>query len=277
MVTYSRAVLYMVFSAIAFTAVNTLIRSLDHLSTFQLVFFRSIVSLLLCIAILKARRIPYAGTNRRWLVARGVVGFVSLALFYWALKLMPIGTAVSLRYTSPFFAALLAMLFLGERMKGLQWIFFSVAFLGVVTLKGVDLRISFIAFSIILASALLSGTVYFIIRKIGTSEHPVVIVFYLMAISSGFGGLLSFFNWIPPKGTDWWLLLGVGSFGYLAQLFMTKALQMEKANRIVPFKYLEVIFTLLAGWIFFAESQSVIALLAISIIILGLLGNILVS
>lgn len=267
----------MVFSAIAFTAVNTMVRSLEHLSTFQLVFFRSIVSLFLCLAILKARRIPYWGTNRRWLVARGVVGFISLALFYWALKLMPIGTAVSLRYTSPFFAALLAIFFLGERMKIMQWFFFCLAFLGVVILKGVDLRISFEALLIILVSALLSGMVYFIIRKIGTDEHPVVIVFYLMAISSGFGGLLSLFTWIPPKGIDWLLLLGVGSFGYLAQLFMTKALQIEKANRIVPFKYLEVIFTLLAGWLFFAESQNTIALLAIGTILLGLWGNVLVS
>lgn len=267
----------MVFSAIAFSAVNTLIRSLDHLSTFQLVFFRSIVSLFLCIAILKTRRIPYFGTNHKWLVARGLVGFVSLVLFYWALKLMPIGTAVSLRYTSPFFAALLAMIFLGERMQGLQWFFFSMAFVGVVMLKGVDLRISMNAFLIILVSALLSGTVYFIIRKIGFSEHPVVIVFYLMGISSVLAGIFSLITWIPPNQTDWFLLLGVGALGYLAQLFMTKALQMEKANRIVPFKYLEVIFTLLAGWVFFAESQSMIALLAIGTILLGLLGNIIVS
>jgi drug/metabolite transporter (DMT)-like permease len=59
---------------------------------------------------------------------------------------MPIGTSVSLRYTSPFFAALLAMIFLGERMQGLQWFFFSMAFVGVVMLKGVDLRISIDAF-----------------------------------------------------------------------------------------------------------------------------------
>ncbi|MEL6867642.1 MAG: EamA family transporter, partial [Bacteroidota bacterium] len=127
-----------------------------------------------------------------------------------------------------------------------------------------------------LASAILSGLVYVIIRKIGTSENPIVIVNYFMWIAMLGGGFFSLFNWVNPVGIEWLLLLSMGLFGFGAQLFMTKGLQIAATNLVTPFKYVEVIFTLFAGWLFFQEDQSWLALLGMGIIIASLIANVLV-
>lgn len=187
---------------------------------------------------------------------------------------MPMGSAVSLRYLSPFFAAALAIILLGEKVKPLQWLFFGTAFIGVVILKGFDARISMIGLAVILTSSFFSGMVYVVIRKIGQSEHPVVVVHYFMLLSSICAGLMSMLTWQNPQGIEWLLLSCLGILGFVAQYFMTKAMQAAEANLITPFKYAEVVFTILIGWAYFGENQTWIALLGMLIIVASLLANV---
>lgn len=268
-------IIYMTLSALSFTVVNSCVRYLDHLPTFELVFFRSFGSAILALIVLKSRGVPLIGEHHGLLMLRGVVGFISLSLFFRAVQLMPLGSAVSLRYLSPFFAAALALYFLNERMRGIQWLFFMLAFIGVLILKGFDTRISLGALSIVLASSFTSGMVYVIIRKIGKRENPVVVVNYFMVLASLLSGAICLFYWVTPIGIEWLLVGLMGIFGFFAQLFMTKAMQEAESNVITPFKYLEVIFTLIVGWLLFAEYQTVISILAIAVIIFSLLANVL--
>lgn len=269
-----KAILYMIFSAMSFSIVNAVVRSIDYFPTFELVFFRSIGSVVLCLIVLKKLNVSVKGNNQKLLFLRGIVGVSSLTLFYKAIQLMPLASAVSLRYLSPFFAAGLAMFFLKEKMKGLQWFFFATAFSGVILLKGFDYRISALGLACILASAFISGMVYVVIRKIGKTEHPVVVINYFLVIATLVGALGCLFNWQQPQGTEWLLLGSLGVFGFIAQYFMTVALQIAESNLITPFKYAEVIFTLITGFIFFGEYQTWIALLAMLIITLSLLANV---
>jgi len=64
---------------------------------------------------------------------------------------------------------------------------------------------------------------------------------------------------------------------YVAQVFMTKAMQTAETSLIVPFKYAEVIFTMLFAWIIFGENQSWVSLLGILIIVFSLIANVVVK
>lgn len=184
------------------------------------------------------------------------------------------GTAVSIRYIAPIFAAFFALVFLKERVKPIQWFFFGIAFLGVVVLRGLDsnLRLEGILFA--LMSALFAGLVYITIRKIGTEDHPVVVVNYFMIISAVIGGLLSIKGWITPVGNEWGVFLSLGIFGYFAQLYMTKAMQVGETNQVAPLKYLEVIFTIIIGLVWFKEIYTIWSVVGILLIVLGLTLNV---
>lgn len=275
--TTSKAILFMVLASLFFTALNTLVRSVNHLPTFQIVFFRSIGSAACCFIVLAYRRISPVGNAPRWLILRAVVGLTSMVLFFYAIKIMPLGSAVALRYLSPFFAAILAVVLLKEKMKSWQWFFFLTAFLGVLLIKGIDPRITVLGLLVVVLSALFSGMVYVIIRKLGDTENPIVIVCYFMTAGTLVGGIMSLFHWISPLRGEWVILSLMGLVGFIAQVLMTRALQLAEANLITPFKYSEVIFTLMIGWMLFGEHQEWLALVGISVIIVSLLGNLLVK
>ena len=270
----TRSITYMFLSACCFTAMNGIVKHIDHLPVFELVFFRALGSALLCWMVLYRKKISPIGKNPRLLFFRASAGLISMALFFKAIHIMPIASAVTLRYISPFFAAMLAVIFLKERMFKLQWMCLLVAFIGVAILKGFDSRIGSLALIIILLAAVFSGVVYTLIRKIGPNEDPVVIVNYFMSLSLLVSAMICLFNWITPAASEWTILLSMGVLGFYAQFFMTKAMQREESNQIVPFKYIEVILTILVGWILFGEAMNVISIIAILMIIVALIANV---
>ena len=272
-----KALKFMLISVLAFTIMNTLIKYLQHLPAFELVFFRSIGSSIICFFLLIKKGIPILGNQRKLLLTRGLVGVTAMFLFFAVVKLIPFGSAVSLRYISPIFAGILAIFILKERITPLQWGCFFLAFIGVLLIKGVDTRISFLGLGLIILSAFFSGMVYIIIRKIGQRDHPLVVVNYFMFTATCVGGLFSIFNWQSPVGIEWGILLSMGIFGFFGQLFMTKAYQIAAIGTVAPMKYLEAVFALIVGWFWFGEGYTLLGLIGIGLIILGMLLNIYVK
>ena len=144
-------------------------------------------------------------------------------------------------------------------------------------LKGFDTEISTIGLIYILISALFSGMVYVLLRKIGEKDHPVVVVNYFMVIATLVGGILSIGKWVQPTGYEWLMLGSLGLFGYIGQLNMTKAFQYAEANMVAPMKYIEVIFTMLIGVLWFDDNYTVYSIFGILLIIIGLVMNVMVK
>ncbi|MGY3794712.1 DMT family transporter [uncultured Aquimarina sp.] len=269
-----KAIYFMILSTISFTVMNLLVKYLEGFSAYQLVFFRSIGTLFFTMPFLLHHKIPILGNQKKWLILRGLAGVTSMGLFFMSVEYLKIGSAVSLRYLSPIFATLLAVLFLKEKVKHIQWLFFLIAFSGVLIIKGFDTEINSFGLLLIVLSALFSGFVYVLINKIGLRDHPVVIVNYFMWISTVLGGILSIFQWTKtPQGAEWALLLSLGVFGYFGQLFMTKAFQSQATNKVVSLKYMEVIFTMIAGVFIFGDNYPILSVLGTVMVITGLVLN----
>lgn len=270
---FKKALMYMVISTLSFTFMNATVKYLVHLPAYELVFFRSLGTLILTMSYLTIKKIPILGNRRKLLIYRGLAGVTSMTLFFMSLKYLTMGTAVSLRYIAPIFAAFFAIFLLKEKVKFMQWIFFGIAFGGVLILKGFDGTLDSFGLILIILAAFFSGLVYVTISKIGKQDHPVVVVNYFMMIATFVGGILTIFNWVRPVGTEWILLLGLGIFGYFGQLYMTKAFQSGTTNQVAPLKYIEVLFTVTVSLIWFNEIYTLWSLLGIFMIIGGLILN----
>lgn len=268
-----KAIQFMIISAIAFAFLNTIVKYLGNFNAYQVVFFRSIGTLFFTIPFLLRHKISIYGNKKTLLILRGIVGVTSMSLFFMSLHYLPMGTAVSLRYIAPIFAAVFAVFFLKERIKYMQWVFFLIAFCGVLVLKGFDSQINTTGLLLAVASAFFSGLVFIVIRKIGNRDHPVVVVNYFMMIAVLVGGILCIPYWKTPVGWEWALLLSLGIFGYIGQLYMTKAMQLAETNKVAPLKYIEVIFTMLIGLSWFHELYTGWSLLGILLIVIGLTLN----
>ena len=257
----------------SFSIMNLVAKDLSTLPAMQVVFFRAFGTFIFVFPYMLYKRISIIGNNPMLLSLRGMVGLISLATFFMAIQRMPLGSAISIRYLGPIFGAVLAYLFLKEKVNFMQWLSFGVAFLGVIVMKGVDLRIDNYSFFLILASALFVGMVFALIRYLGDKEHIFTIINYFMMISI-VGSLFSVPQWQWPLASQYFSVVSIGIFGLIGQVFMTRAFQLEEASVLAPFKYMELVFALVFTYFIFGETYKPIAFLGMFMIIAGMLLNV---
>lgn len=268
-----KAIIYMLLSTLFFALMSTMVKYLNDFGAFQLVFFRSLGTLIFSTSFLIYRKIPLWGNQKKLLFIRGFTGTSSMVLFFMALHFMTLGSAVTLRYTAPLFVALLAILFLGEKIKLIQWVFFGISFVGVVLVKGFDTTVDFLGLGIILLSSLTSAITYILISKIGSKDHYMVIINYFMLTATLVGALGSLFQWKTPKAMEWPYFILLGVFGLIAQILMTQAFQIGPAYKIAPYKFVEVIFSLAFGVLVFMDVYTFYSILGMILIVFGLVLN----
>ena len=265
----------MLISTLSFACMNALVKYLVSFPTLQIVFFRALGSLMITFIYLKKQRINQWGNQKQLLIYRGIVGVTSMILFFWGVHYISVGSAVTLRYIAPLFAGLLAVIYLKETIKPLQWLFFISAFFGVYLIKNYDASGSNFGVFLVLLAAFFSAVVYILISKIGNKDHSVVVVHYFMLIATLVGGVGSLFFWRSPSLYELILLLSLGIFGFFGQLYMTKAFQNAEAHIVAPIKYVEVIFTMLFGVFILHENYELLHIVGTFLVIVSLVFNVL--
>ena len=267
----------MFWAVLFFSVMNATVKGVEGLPTMEIVFFRCVFSIVFSVFWLKKISVKWRGTHTLQLVGRGLAGTTALYFFFLTIQNMPLASAVTVGYTSPIFTALLAVLFLKEKMRPVQWLFFGVSFLGVAALKGFDERVSWLYLGVGLLAAVMSGVAYVLVRSLSGKEHPMVVVFYFQLVGTIVGGLFTLFNFKMPHGTDWLLLLATGACAHFGQVYLTLALQGEKVGVVSSINFLGAIFATIFGLLFFHEHLALGNVLAILLVVAGVLLNIWVS
>jgi drug/metabolite transporter (DMT)-like permease len=105
---------------------------------------------------------------------------------------------------------------------------------------------------IALAGAMCSALAYVTIRRI-KGENPLVIVFYFPLVTVPATLPFTLPQWVWPTPMEWLVLAGIGVATQIAQVNMTRGLQLEPAGRATAVAYLQVVFAAVWGVAFFGE------------------------
>lgn len=273
----SKGVWYMALAVFFFSLMNLGVKLVQHLPTFELVFFRSVVAGSMAYATLKIKGIYPWGKRRDLLALRGLLGFMALSAYFYTVQHMPLATAATIQYLSPIFVAILSGMLLGERMKPIQWIWFALSFVGVVLIKGFDTRIDTLALGLGIGSAAMSGLAYTLVRKLRNTDHPLVITLFFPLVAIPLSGGAMAYDFVLPQGWEWPILIGTGVFAQLGQLFMTWSLHHEQANIVGSMIYLGILFALPYGYFFFHETYDLKSLAGIILVMAGVALNVILT
>lgn len=265
----------MVLSTLFFGAMNLCIKLLPNIPSYEIVFFRAVVTLVLSYIVIKRKRINPWGQNKKLLIFRGLAGFLGLTLYFYTVQNMSLASAVTIQYLSPIFTTVFAIFILKERIKPIQLLFFAIAFSGVFLIKGFDKTVSTPLLLIGILSAVGSGLAYNMIRKLRGQDDPMVIVFYFPLVTIPLIAPYTFFNFVVPTWVELGLLVLVGVFTQFAQVFMTKAYQADKAANISILTYLGLVYALFIGKFLFEEEYTLMTLLGMLLIVGGIVTNVL--
>ena len=273
--------LWMIAASVLFACMGACVKlGSAQFSAAELVFWRGFIATLLIGGYIVIRGLPLATPHARTHVVRGISGFISLVLYFYAISLIPLATAVTLNYTSPLFLALLLVLWLKQPVPAGLYAALGGGFIGIILLLQPSLaHDQWLGALFGLGSGIISSVAYLNVKRLGELGEPEWrTVFYFSALSAlgGLPWLLAShpFHAIDTRG--WLLLAGVGGFGALAQLCMTAAYKRGRTLASASLAYSTVVFSSALGVMLWDESLPWLAWGGIALIVIsGLVATIL--
>ncbi|MGF1872226.1 DMT family transporter [Photobacterium indicum] len=273
---------YMLMSAFAFALMSSCVKlvSTYGIPVFEIVAARAVVSLIISYADIKRKRISVWGNNKKLLIARGVAGSLALICVYFAVATLPLAEATILQYLHPVFTALLALVFLRERIQlsTIICIVFCIVGLLVMVSPGLTFdstaALPWLSVTAALLGALGSAIAYVIVKRLSSTEDSSVIIFYFPLIALPLSVLFLGNDFVMPDTEALLLLLFVGISTQVGQIGLTKAMQTEVASKATAYSYVQVVFSIILGWLFFTELPSIWTWAGGTLIIIGAFINV---
>ncbi len=270
----------MAAAAFFFSIMSVLVKVAgDRLPIQQVVLARAALGAALSWATLRRRGVSLLGMNRRLLLLRGIFGYIALSCFFFALTRLPLADATVIQYTNPVFTAILAAIFLSESIRRRDAILTLLSLAGVVLMTrpgflfgGLEQRLDPFAVAVALTGAVFSAAAYVVVRRLGRTEDPVVIVFWFAMVATLGSIPFTAADALMPTPLEWLVLLGLGIVTQVAQVFMTRGLREERAGRAMAVAYMQIVFAALWGTLFFAERPDLWGVAGALLIIVGTAG-----
>lgn len=271
----------MLLSALGFALMTACVKAVSGygIPVLEIVAARALVSLLLSYVDVKRKRLSVWGTHKPLLIARGVMGALALVCVYYSVTTLPLAEATILQYTHPAFTAILALLFLKERLQLSTILCIGLSLVGLIVMTqpdfsdGLATGLPVLSVMAALAGAVGSSVAYVLVRKLSQTEDASVIIFYFPLIALPVSVALLGDDFVMPNLEALVLLILVGIFTQVGQIGLTKAMAAEKAGKASAYAYVQVVFSAILGVVFFAEIPTLWTLVGGGLIISAALFN----
>lgn len=264
---------FMLLSIFFVSLVSVGVKFLHRFSTYEIVFFKSVIALAITIAALSYQQIPMWGKSRSLLLARGATNALQIILYFVTVQHLPLPTAFTIRQITPIFTALLGIVIVKEPLSLRQVAFFTLSFVGIVLINGFVLTDTSWYIGVGLISALVGACSYVLVSKMQHQEHPLVIAVYGYLMSIVLTAPYLAQGCMIPQWHEVLILIIISVLGYLAQYYSIKAYQCGPVALVSASYYAGVVYTLVFSYLFFGEILPPVKFVGLGLVLVGVLLN----
>ena len=264
----------LVFASLFFSLMTVCVKKIDEaIPIYELVFFRSIFSLIITSLIIKKKRINPWGKNKALLILRGLLGTTALMCIFYSIRNMPLSISTVIQYTYPIFISIFAALLFKEKINFKLISALFIGWFGILIILNpyqsklyeIDNFSIFIAF----VGALTTSLAYIAVKKLSSREDIFIIIKYFPLISVITLLPIVCLNWITPQANDLIWIIGIGIFTQAGQTFLTLGLKNLPASQASSINYLQVLFGAIWGIYIFGENITLNFVIGSLFVLLG--------
>ena len=207
-------------------------------------------------------------TNRVYMhIARGIILFLGIGTWIYGLSTVPIVICTLVTFTIPLFILMLAPIFLKEKISLHLITATIIGFIGVLIILE-PVSSDFNPYSLImLISAFLFATLDIINKKYVAKESMLSMLFYSALITTIIAFFPAFYYWQTISLNELLICGCLGAGSNLILFCLLKSFNLVAASAVAPFRYLELIFSVILGFAFFHEIPTIYTVIGALIII----------
>lgn len=250
-----RGVLWMVVSAICFSAMTASIRPASaDMHPLQVLFFRNLIGLTLMmpwilrsgIGAMRSKRLPLH-------ILYASLVYLSMSTWYYAINKVTLVDAVALSFTIPFFTTGMAALFLGERVRWRRCLAIATGFGGALLVLRPGFQTIDPNMALILLNIMGWAAAVIMIKVLNKVDSTNAIVSYMFILLTPISLPAALDNWSDPTwhSVPWILLLGLAGWG--GHLCATKAVSLAPTSIVMPIEFIRLPLLGFIGFLVYGE------------------------
>lgn len=242
----------------------------ENLGVFQILFIRTCISLSIVMPLIAARGPRLLRTDRIGMhMARNGVNFVAQAAWTYGVAMLPLAAVTALEFSTPVWVALLAALFLGERLSRHRVIAVLSGFIGVLIILRPGVEAVQLAALVVLGSALCFATSNVIAKALTRTEDTLTIVIWMQIMQLPIGFLACIWTWTDPVWSDAPWLIVIGCTGLSAHYAMAKAFSLADTTVVMPIDFLRLPLAGILAYAVYREPVSILVFLGAALMFAG--------
>ncbi|MGR3376975.1 DMT family transporter [Salipiger abyssi] len=250
-----RGIFWMIVTGLCFVTVTALVKTLGgRVPAAESAFLRYLLGLVFLLPAWRSLRDLRLTRRQMGLTAlRGAVHTLGVICWFFAMSRIPIAEVTAMNYLTPVYVTILAVFFLGERLAVRRIMAIVAALGGALLILRPGFRELDPGHFAMLTTAFMFSISY-LIAKIVSGEMSATIVVALLSVAVTIG-LLPFAVavWVTPSLTDLAILFGVACFATGGHYSMTLAFAAAPVTVTQPVTFLQLVWSVLLGAMFFAE------------------------
>ena len=265
------AALWMVGTLVSFSSMAVAGRELSEtLGTFQILFFRSVVGLLILSVIIQRKGWVIVSTTQFTThFVRNIAHFGGQFGWFYGLALIPLADVFAIEFTVPVWTTLFAVILLRERLSVARIIAVAFGVLGMMIILRPGITVIQPASIAVLLSAICYGFAYINTKKLLRDDAPLSILFYMTIIQLPLGLVPALYDWHTPSIAEWPLIIIVAVTALSAHYCISRAMQLVDASVVVPMDFMRLPLIAVVGFVFYGESLEWAVLAGGTVMFLG--------
>jgi len=266
-----RGALWMVGALVSFSVMAVSVRELlPTMGSFEILFIRSLMSLVFLLFLLPSRGLKALRTRHFGLhVLRNVFHFGGQYAWVYAISLLPLATVFAIEFTMPVWAAVLAMIFLGERLNQGRIVMLTLGIVGVFVMLRPGMAVIQPAALVMLLGAFAYASTMIATKRLAGHDSAFAILFYMAVIQLPLGLIPALPQWVWPGLRDLPWVLALGVVGLSAHYCMTRAFRIADAMVVVPIDFLRLPLIAVVGAVFYNEPLELAIMVGAAVIFAG--------
>ena len=249
----------MLLSALAATAMNASVHHMaDEMDTVQISFFRALFGFVVLAPVFLRHGWGPLRTRRLGLHAlRGLLNAGAMISLFIALGLIPLAKFAALVFTAPLFVTVLALVFMGERIRGRRVGALVFGYAGTLLILRPGAGTLDLGSLVVLAGAASWALAMIVMKVLARTESSLTATLYYGVFVTPVAFLVALPVWQTPSGGQWLWLAAIGTLGSLFQFCLSQALKEADATALMPLDFTKLIWAAVIGYLVFAEVPTV--------------------
>ncbi len=266
-----RGALWMGGAVLSFSLMAVAVRELLRtMGNFEILFLRSAVSLAIMSAVVAHVGMARVRTQRFGLhVLRNLFHFGGQYAWVYSIALLPLAMVFAIEFTMPVWAAVLAVLLMGERLNRGRVVMLALGLAGItIVLKpGVE-AVPPAALVMLLGSFAYAATMIGT-KQLAKTDSALAVLFYMSLIQLPLALVPALRQWVTPGLADLPWVLAVGAAGLSAHFCLTRSLRIADATLVIPIDFLRLPLIAAVGMAFYGEPLQPSILIGAAVIFAG--------